>query len=492
MEIGQRVRINTEKATIRFIGEVDGYGKQQWVGLEWDDPSRGKHDGVVKGKRYFQTNHPTGGSLMKAEIIPKPKDLLFEIKNRYAEDEMVENEIELAQSSKKIELIGMERLAAKQSNIEKLINIVLDNQSVGYPPPSGSPQFMICRELNLYGNLLYKWKTVRQILNFFPRIQELNLRRNMMQPFNQEDDSEQDEEDSAYSESCKKLVISECQLDENSIDPILRRFPLTTEVVAFGNRLRRFSVSDIVANRLISLDLEDNLFGSIDLIEGNFPHLMHLSLARCGITSLIGLDGCVKFPNLEYLNIQGNEIIDWKSVNAMRSLKTLKRLLFDCKKLEVEKGIHAYEVVIAKLISLIDLNRFDVSEVERRSAEIRFLNKYAGVADKSDHEEDITRLITVHGEPSVDTAKKGLSVVKIRIECGNRVETRKLPLAMSVQKIRDMLARLFKVPHSATIRLYLVMTDKTKQHRIELENPLREFGHYSPSEDRDILVVEHN
>lgn len=36
------------------------------------------------------------------------------------------------------------------------------------------------------------------------------------------------------------------------------------------------------------------------------------------------------------------------------------------------------------------------------------------------------------------------------------------------------------------------MSEKAKQHRIELENPLREFGHYSPSEDRDILVVEHD
>lgn len=55
MEIGQRVRINFEVATVRYIGEVDGYGSQRWVGLEWDDPTRGKHDGIVRGKRYFQT-----------------------------------------------------------------------------------------------------------------------------------------------------------------------------------------------------------------------------------------------------------------------------------------------------------------------------------------------------------------------------------------------------------------------------------------------------
>lgn len=52
------------------------------------------------------------------------------------------------------------------------------------------------------------------------------------------------------------------------------------------------------------------------------------------------------------------------------------------------------------------------------------------------------------------------------------------------------LSRLFKLPSSSTVRLYLVMSENAKQHRIELDNPLREFGHYSPSEDRDVLVVE--
>ncbi|CAI2351267.1 unnamed protein product [Caenorhabditis sp. 36 PRJEB53466] len=493
MEVGQRVRIDSHTATVRYIGEVEGYGTQRWVGLEWDEASRGKHDGSVKGRRYFQTRHPTGGSLMKAEIVPAPTDLLFEIRDRYVKGESVENEIELTRTSKKIELIGMAQTTAKQSNIEKLINIVLDNRSVGLPPPIDSPQFMQCRELNLYANLLYKWKTVRQILQHFPRIQELNLRRNRMNELIENDDGDSENgEDSVYSKSCKKLMISECTLSESSIDSVLRRFPSTSEVVAFGNDLSKFSVSDSVASRLTSLDLEDNPLGSIDSIEGSFPNLIHLSLANCGITSLIEFDGSSKFPRLEYLNLRKNLILKWRSVNALRSLKNLKQLLFDCKKLEAEKGINTYEVVIAKLSSLIDLNRFDVTEVERRSAEIRFINKYAAIQEKEDHSEDITRLVAIHGEPTIDTAKKGLMVVKIRIECGNRVETRSLPLVMSVQKVRDMLARLFKIPSPSAVRLYLVMTEKAKQHRIELDNPLREFGYYSPSGDNDILVVEHD
>ena len=30
-----------------------------WIGVEWDDPSRGKHDGVHEGHRYFSTRSDT-------------------------------------------------------------------------------------------------------------------------------------------------------------------------------------------------------------------------------------------------------------------------------------------------------------------------------------------------------------------------------------------------------------------------------------------------
>ena len=51
--INQRVSINSVLGTVRYIGPVEGTGNE-WLGIEWDDPSRGKHDGSHKGKRYFK------------------------------------------------------------------------------------------------------------------------------------------------------------------------------------------------------------------------------------------------------------------------------------------------------------------------------------------------------------------------------------------------------------------------------------------------------
>ena len=54
---GQRVSYSGALCTVRYIGEVQGT-KGQWIGVEWDDPARGKHDGSHEGVKYFDCTQP--------------------------------------------------------------------------------------------------------------------------------------------------------------------------------------------------------------------------------------------------------------------------------------------------------------------------------------------------------------------------------------------------------------------------------------------------
>ena len=46
--VGERVADQeNHRATVRYVGEVEGY-QGQWIGVEWDAPGRGKHDGTAK------------------------------------------------------------------------------------------------------------------------------------------------------------------------------------------------------------------------------------------------------------------------------------------------------------------------------------------------------------------------------------------------------------------------------------------------------------
>ena len=49
---GVRLRLFGHLSTVKFVGEVQGT-RGTWLGVEWDDPNRGKHDGVKDGVRYF-------------------------------------------------------------------------------------------------------------------------------------------------------------------------------------------------------------------------------------------------------------------------------------------------------------------------------------------------------------------------------------------------------------------------------------------------------
>ena len=49
---GARINYGGHHGTIRYIGEVIN-SSGTWLGIEWDDPQRGKHDGSKDGLRYF-------------------------------------------------------------------------------------------------------------------------------------------------------------------------------------------------------------------------------------------------------------------------------------------------------------------------------------------------------------------------------------------------------------------------------------------------------
>ena len=51
--IGKRLSYDGNLCTVRYIGSVKGT-TGIWLGVEWDDPTRGKHPGEHKGVKYFE------------------------------------------------------------------------------------------------------------------------------------------------------------------------------------------------------------------------------------------------------------------------------------------------------------------------------------------------------------------------------------------------------------------------------------------------------
>lgn len=127
--IGERVLIAKQKATVRYVGPVDGH-EGTWVGVEWDDASRGKHDGSTGGKRYFacESKCPTAASFVRAAKVPQGTSLLDALILRYT-NKVAEGHaagdaqvyLQTARPSKLwFELVGEEQVTERQSKIELL------------------------------------------------------------------------------------------------------------------------------------------------------------------------------------------------------------------------------------------------------------------------------------------------------------------------------------------------------------------------------------
>lgn len=60
IKVGSRceVMLGARRGTVRFIGKINELAPGYWVGIEYDEPA-GRHNGVVKGTRYFEcpSNH---------------------------------------------------------------------------------------------------------------------------------------------------------------------------------------------------------------------------------------------------------------------------------------------------------------------------------------------------------------------------------------------------------------------------------------------------
>lgn len=90
MTVGQRVADKDGfRGTVRYVGPVATSKKATTVyaGIEWDDPSRGKHDGSVTAAdgtvtRYFDCP-PTAGSFVRAAIVQCGVSFLAALADRY-------------------------------------------------------------------------------------------------------------------------------------------------------------------------------------------------------------------------------------------------------------------------------------------------------------------------------------------------------------------------------------------------------------------------
>lgn len=183
LTLDERVSFGQSLCTVRYIGPIEGKDPSIiWYGVEWDDPSRGIHDGSHQGKRYFtcRSSSKTSASFVRSSRRPdQTRSFIQAIKEKYAGKAQPSDPNII--SGKLVEEVGFEKIKDQQRRLHELRIVVVDsNQIEAAEDPGDEAIANICPsivELDVSRNV-FRFKEMCKIIqpNKLPNLRKVKLK----------------------------------------------------------------------------------------------------------------------------------------------------------------------------------------------------------------------------------------------------------------------------------------------------------------------------
>lgn len=411
--VNQRRSYNGDLCTVRYAGRVEGT-TGEWLGVEWDDPTRGKHSGEHQGVRYFtcKSKHPTAGSFVRpSRAADKPRGFLEALREKYASEfeevarqklggdaagDASHKPIEI--SGKVVEEVGFDKIRKQLAELQELKIVLLDGlQLAGVLSHGGNAEQIqpACREieetcpkiieLDLGRNLLNRWSDVASICSSLKRLKTLKLNGNRMD---------------SVAENLRFKGITELQLDDtllswDEVSTLTHQFPSLVTLSATANQIS--SISSPLTNTITTLTLEDNDISSLSSLRKltSMSNLGHLSLRGNSMDKIYESSSDEADPlrfsnNLRSVDLSRNKIDSWLFINqlsvvfpGLKSLRISGNPLYDQpvgpsaitglpeKTMTVDE---AYMLTLSRIASLEVLNYSTITTKDRSNGDLYYLS----------------------------------------------------------------------------------------------------------------------
>ncbi|KZS89988.1 RNI-like protein, partial [Sistotremastrum niveocremeum HHB9708] len=410
--LGARLNHNGSLGTVRYVGAVEGT-TGTWLGVEWDDPARGKHS----GKEYFTCQIPGSGSFIRnTPSINWGCTFLEALLSKYVElphaSESPETVI-LGSSNGAIavEAVGLDKVRMKLSNVGTLREISLNMQNVATPGPSGeiAQTCPYVRGLDLSQSLIPSWEVIAAIAGQLHHLETLTLNSNRFQ-------SPLGFSDSGTFSRVTELRLNNTLLGWHQLLTVLPDFPVLSALELGYNRLSCLSVpSDHALSfpSVRSINLDSNFLASLPELAialGSFPQLERLLLTSNHFENIPLLpreqrDGIRQLKHLTLTNNRISKLSDFDTLNILcpelLSLNVSGNPVFEAP----DTKSSARQLIIARMTHLTSLDFSSISRQERKDSEVLYLSH---VAQQSFENEDLRsiayprwrELCEEHGRPS--------------------------------------------------------------------------------------------
>ncbi|KAI9835218.1 MAG: hypothetical protein M1838_005364 [Thelocarpon superellum] len=406
--VGQRLSFESALCTVRYIGPIQG-PKGDWLGVEWDDPVRGKHNGQHGDVKYFEckSKNPTVASFVRTNrTADDPRSFLQALQQKYASEPASRSrsfERPIEWGGKVVEEVGFDKIRRQLATFSELRIVLLDGLCLATSTsPSrqadqheGDALFRqireICpkiRELDLSRNLLERWEDVVEICQQLDELKTLKISGNRFREAGWE--RRQDYE-KAFS-TVSHLELEAMLLSWDEITLMTASFPSLTTLSASSNELSHLSRT-LPPQSLTHLTLENNDFMSIRSLEclSSLSHLQILNLRSnriqtVEVAGIVNTINPVRFSeSVTYVDLSHNAIESWDFIDRLQDvfpgmvgLRAAHNPLYDetrgTGRMGVEEG---YMLTLARLGRLKNLNFSSITPQERQNAEMYYLSRIA-------------------------------------------------------------------------------------------------------------------
>ncbi|KAJ3175504.1 hypothetical protein HDU87_006167 [Geranomyces variabilis] len=491
--VGSRLCVAGHFGTVRFRGPVPAGSDAIWLGIEWDDLTRGKHSGAHGGVSYFQTTVAGSGTFLRESKVGSdmlPRSLLTAMAEKYLAAQPTDSVVRLggAADGVEVETVGWEKIARKVKDGSLLKEVGVADMRVGFrggEPGELGRRFPAIVDLDLSRSLLGSWTDVAEICAELPLLASLRLAHNRFALLK--------EDRVAATQrfiNVKALTLHHTSTPWAEMEELAAFFPALEELHFGFNRLDDFSIAaprnpdGFALLRL--LNLECNGFTSWAAIKrlGHLPCLTTLMLNGNAISTLEAPTSN-EFASLTTLNLSDNHLDSWSTVHALNSFPKLTIIRLQRNPILANlPPADARSILTARLANVTVLNGAEITERFRRDAELFYLSLYA----KDKATEDPTSfarthprhaaLVAIHGAPAIAPASATSTILKDRVLTltfvyGEKTARKKVPINMGVRPLKVLVARVFKLPDAAAI----VLT-KIDGGEVELDDDLRDVDFY--------------
>lgn len=327
LTVGRRISLGSHHGTIRYRGPVPP-STGEWLGIEWDDPTRGKHDGTsADGTHYFHVRTPGSASFIRptASKLSCGCSFLEALRNKYlppsqqaqTQTGLKDGEGQQQYSRKtiadiEIEAPNLDRIAKRAARLDRLKEVGLGGwQQLDYSLDATTrTSYNVARAFDREKG--FGEGTIRETC---PNIRWLDLSRSLLPDW---------EEVSLIAGELEYLYTLLLQFNRLQSPP----HPIPASWVQRMGHIQDLRLDGTLIQWHEVLRLAPALFG-----------LKHLQLGSNGLASLDSPHGeagvpegkaAAVLPSLTSLSLEDNQLSSWsKLVSALAPLPSLESLVLN-------------------------------------------------------------------------------------------------------------------------------------------------------------------